>query len=93
MCLGYICNHPHGQENYTQKYVNKTVLAVRMVADVTKTRKEVTGGGGPQSEGRGFVHCGQRGFFRCRRPHFFCVKNFGFFEIYGVRTDRGGGRV
>jgi len=21
-CFGYICNHPHSQENHTQKYIN-----------------------------------------------------------------------
>jgi len=24
MCFGHIYNHPHGQENYTQKYINKS---------------------------------------------------------------------
>jgi len=24
-CFGHICNHPHGQENHTQKYINMVV--------------------------------------------------------------------
>jgi len=33
---------------------------------------------------------GREGFFRCGHPHFWCEKNFGFSEIYGVsaRTRR-----
>jgi len=27
-CFGYICNHPHGQENYTQKYINMVLITV-----------------------------------------------------------------
>jgi len=28
MCFGHICNHPHGQENYTQKYINMVLIMV-----------------------------------------------------------------
>jgi len=24
-CFGHNCNHPHGQENYTQKYINVVI--------------------------------------------------------------------
>jgi len=27
-CFGRICNHPHGQENYTQKYINTVLITV-----------------------------------------------------------------
>jgi len=27
-CFGYICNHPHGQENSTQKYINTVLITV-----------------------------------------------------------------
>jgi len=27
-CFGHICNHPHGQENYTQKYINAVSITV-----------------------------------------------------------------
>jgi len=28
-CFGHICNHPHGQENYTQKYINTILITVQ----------------------------------------------------------------
>jgi len=27
-CFGHICNHPHGQENCTQKYINTVLITV-----------------------------------------------------------------
>jgi len=27
-CFGHICNHPHGQENHTQKYINMVLIKV-----------------------------------------------------------------
>jgi len=27
-CFGYICNHPHGQVNHTQKYINMVLITV-----------------------------------------------------------------
>jgi len=26
--IGHICNHPHGQENHTQKYINTVLITV-----------------------------------------------------------------
>jgi len=26
--IGYICNHPHSQENHTQKYINMVLITV-----------------------------------------------------------------
>jgi len=27
-CFGHICDNPHGQENYTQKYINTVLITV-----------------------------------------------------------------
>jgi len=27
-CFGHICNHPHGQENHTLKYINMVLITV-----------------------------------------------------------------
>jgi len=34
-----------------------------------------------------YTFCGQRGFFRCERPQLLVLKNFGFFQIYGVSAQ------
>jgi len=26
VCFDHICNHPHGQENHTQKYINMVLI-------------------------------------------------------------------
>jgi len=27
-CFSHICNHPHGQENHTQKYINMVLITI-----------------------------------------------------------------
>jgi len=98
MCLGHICNHPHGQDHGQENYIhkntkqNKTVLAVRMVADMTETGKEPSIKD-VRSQGGGGLSIADKGGSSDADVRTFLRKKLRIFRnLWCVRTDRGGER-